>query len=75
MYIYNLGYYSHEENEYIQLYHKDKFTQKKFEEIVMNSAAKILEKEVGKIVSFEDILSDVVENLIKSYGFIKVDFN
>ena len=75
MYIYNIGSFSYEESEYIQLYHKDKFTRKEFEEIVMKSTAKIVEKEGGKNVSFEHILSDVVEDLIKNHGFTQVKFD
>ena len=74
MHIYNLGYYSHEESEYIQLSHDNKFTQKEFEEIVMNSAARIFDKESDKNISFQDIFLDVVDDLIKNCGFKKVDF-
>lgn len=75
MHIYNFGYYSHEESEYIQLYHKNKFSKQEFEEIVMTSAAKIIDKGSNKNISFQDIFLDVIDDLIKNYGFKKVDFD
>jgi hypothetical protein len=75
MYIYNLGYYSHEESEYISLYHKDKFTQKEFEEFVMNATFKIIEGSGDQELTFQDIFSEVVEELVKSYGFTEVKFD
>lgn len=51
MYIYNIGYNSYEESEYVQLYHKKRFSK-----------------------SFEYILYDVVEELIKNFGFKEVKF-
>ena len=74
MHIYNFGYHSHEESEYIQLYHNSKFTQKEFEEIVMNSASNIIDAEGGKDTSFEHIFLDVLDDLIKNHGFTKVEF-
>ena len=50
MHIYNFGHHSHEESEYIQLYHDKKFTPKEFEEIVMESASKIIDN--GKTQAF-----------------------
>jgi hypothetical protein len=75
MYIYNLGYYSHEESEYIQLYHSDKFTQEQFEEIIMKSVADIIGESKDKDYTFEDIFTDVMEYLIKNVGFKKVKFD
>jgi len=75
MYIYNLGYYSHEESEYTQLSHKDKFTQKEFEGFVMKASAKIIKESNDKKLTFQDIFSGVVEELVKSYGFTEVKFD
>jgi len=74
MYIYNMGYYSHEESEYTQLYHEDKFSEQEFEEIIMKSATKILDGENVENTSFQDIYHEVVEELINSFGFKKVEF-
>lgn len=75
MHIYNFGYYSHEESEYIQLYHSNKFTQKEFEDIVFNSTAKIINENDGKDTSFEHIFNAVMEDLIKNQGFMQVNFD
>jgi len=74
MYLYNIGYSSPEESEYIQLYHKDKLSKQEFEKIVMNSAANIFDKEKTDDTNFQDIFSEVVEDLIKNFGFKQVDF-
>ena len=42
MYIYNIGYHSYEESEYIQIYHQKKFNDKEFGEIVMRVVVNIL---------------------------------
>jgi hypothetical protein len=75
MHIYNLGDYSHEESEYIQLGHEDKFTQKEFEEFVMNSAVKIFEGSEDKELTFQDIFFEVIEDLVNSYDFTKIKFD
>jgi hypothetical protein len=75
VYIYNLGYHSHEESEYVQLSHKDKFTQEKFEEIVMTSAAKIIAESEDKDQTFQDIFSEVMADLIENYGFKQIKFD
>ncbi len=55
MCIYNFGYYSHEKSEYVQLYHKNKFSRQEFEEIVMTSATKIVDKENDKNLVFTNL--------------------
>lgn len=78
MFIYNLGYHTYEESEYIQLYHNKKFNKKEFEKIVIKATITILKKyeiKSTEIVTFQDILYDVVEELIKNFGFKKVKFS
>ena len=75
MYLYNFGYYSYEESEYIQLYHEKKFTKEGFEEIIMTSASEIINNCPDKKISFEDIFQEVLEDLTKNRGFIQVEFD
>jgi hypothetical protein len=77
MYIYDMGYYTYEESDYHQICHEQKYNDKEFEEIVIKAAINILkEKETKKEerISFQDILHDVVEELIKNFGFKEVKF-
>jgi len=78
MYIYNIGYDSYEETEYVQLYHKNKYKNKEFEEMIMKAVVNVLSKQKIKkseIISFQDIFSDLIEELIKNFGFKKVKFD
>lgn len=75
--IYNIGYSTYEESEYYQLYHKIKYSQEEFEKIVTKAVTnqfkghKVKKKER---ISFQDIISSVVEELTNNFGFKKVDF-
>lgn len=81
MYIYNIGYHSYEESEYIQLYHKKEFGRKTFEKILCQATVNVLKnneeiKKEDKInVTFQDIFSEVVEELIKNFKFKEVKFS
>ena len=77
MYIYEVGYHSYEESCYIQLYHEEKFSGKRFEGMVIKATVALLKREgirKGERTSFQDILHDVVEELITAFGFKEVKF-
>jgi len=77
MHIYELGYHSYEESQYTQLYHEKKFNQNEFEKIICQAAANILKGykiRKGERISFQDINFSVAEELIKNFGFKKVNF-
>lgn len=77
MYIYNVGYHSYEESEYVQLCHTKKFNKKEFEKIVTKATVNILKEykiKKGEKLSFQDILHEVVRELIKNFGFEEIKF-
>lgn len=78
MHIYDIGYYSHEESDNVQFYHEQKFVKKEFEDIVIKAAISVLKNQkIGKsgIITFQDIFHDVVEELVRNFGFKKVEFD
>ncbi len=77
IYIYNIGYYSYEEIENVQLYHKKRFNKKEFENIITKATINLLKKheiKKDKYITFQDILDSIIEELIKNFGFKKVKF-
>lgn len=76
-YIYNVGYHTYEESEYTQLYHLKKFNKKELHSIVAKASANVIGKHEiknrGKL-SFQDIHSEVIEDLVKTFGFKEVEF-
>lgn len=80
MYIYNIGYHSYEESEYVQLYHKKEFDKKTFEKILCQATINVLKnneefrKEDKRHVTFQNIFSEVVEELIKNFEFKELKF-
>lgn len=77
MYLDNIGYHTYEESEYIQLHHEKTFGKNEFEEIVIKATINVLKtREIreGKHISFQPLLYDVVGELIKNFGFKKVEF-
>lgn len=86
MHIYNIGYNSYEESEYVQLYHEKKFSQKEFENIVIEAVVSVLKKykelknssvEDSRLKSrttFQNMLFSVIEMLVKKFGFKEVKF-
>lgn len=78
MYLYNLSYDTYEESEYIQLSHKHKYSDKEFKKIVRTATNNIITKiktKENKRISFQDIIEDVAEELIKNFGFKRVKFD
>jgi len=76
MYIYNIGYHTYEENEYVQLYHKKKFSKKEFENIIIQITKNILKNKTKKEhLCFQDILPEVIEELIKEFDFKEIKFD
>ena len=77
MYIYNIGYHSYEESDYIQNFHKKKINKKGLEDIIIKATVNVFkshEVKKDKGVTFQYILYDVVEELIKNFGFKEVEF-
>ena len=77
MYIYSMGYHTYEESDNIQLYHEKKFSKKKFEDIVTKATVNVLKEpefKKDKHISFQDIIYDIAEELIKNFGFKEVKF-
>ena len=76
--IYNLGYDTYEESEYIQLSHEHKYSDKEFKQIVRTATANVINKmeiKENKRISFQDIIEDVAEELIQTFGFKRVKFD
>ncbi len=77
MHIYNIGYGTCEESDYIQIYHKQKFTKSEFETIVAGVVIKVLrgmKPMERKRVTFQKILYPVLQELTKK-GFSRVKFD
>ncbi len=78
MYIYNVGYDTYEESEHVQLYHKNKFSNREFKEKVKTAVVNILNKTKIKDkekISFQSIFDEVIEELVKNFGFKEVKFD
>lgn len=73
MYTYNIGYHTYEENDYIQLYHKKKFSKKEFAELIADVVSKIVGSTKER-TTFQDILYSIAEELTKNYGFKRIKF-
>lgn len=77
MYIYNIGYHSYEENEDVQLYHKQKFGKEDFDNIVIKATCNVLKKhdlKKGNEITFQCIFYPIIDDLIKNFGFNEVKF-
>ena len=88
MYIYIVGYGTMEESDYIYLTHADKWCKETFEDVIIEASKIALSKKADEDyflinmdykenklkahVTFEDILFDVVDILIKEHGFEKL---
>ncbi len=78
MNLYNLGYDTYEESEYIQLSHKHKYSDEEFKKIVRTATTNVITKleiKENERISFQDIIEDVAEELIKTFGFKRVKFD
>jgi len=79
-YIYNIGYYTCEGTENVQLLHEVKFTENQLRDIIHNATLKVLDKiRTGEIpkppkYSFEMIFHNVIDELVKTYNFENIDF-
>ena len=75
-YLYNVGYYSHEESQYDQLSHTKKYTKEEFEKLVLETILDILRSRDDKEsnISYQRINFEVIEKLIEKYGFKEVEF-
>ncbi|MBI2671918.1 hypothetical protein HYX16_03210 [Candidatus Woesearchaeota archaeon] len=76
-YVYSIGYHSYEESEYVQLYHKNKFSNKAFRKIVIKAVINLLKKwkiEKGGGITFQNIFFSVIDELIKEFHFEKLEF-
>jgi len=77
MHIYNIGYGTREESDYIQFYHKQKFSKTELERIVARTVTKILrnmKQDERERATFQKILYAVVDELSKN-GFSRVKFD
>lgn len=78
MHIYNLGYHTYEESDYVQLYHKKKYSKKEFEKVVAKAAVSVLKNSKNKKenkISFQDIFFSLIEGLVEQFGFKEVKFD
>lgn len=76
-YIYNLGYHSYEESDYYQLYHHKKFSKNEFEQLVAKATLCVIKKhphKKGQHISFQDVIFEVRDVLIRKFGFQEVEF-
>ena len=79
--IYNIGYYSHEESSYVQLIHDQKYSETEFKNIIFKAVENVLRKMKDKEIeliplyfSFQSIFDNVIEELINSFGFRKLEY-
>ena len=75
-YLYNVGYYTHEESQYDQLSHTKKYTKEEFEKFVLEIILDVLRSRDDKEsnFSYQRIHSEVIEKLVERYGFKEVEF-
>lgn len=72
MYVYKIGYYSHEESDYVYLTHKEKFSSKQLREFVEKAsleAVALMKSKDDYLHNYEDIHPEVINILTEKYGF------
>ena len=76
-YVYVVGYGTCEESEYDYLMHKEKLSKEQLREMVETSVVFVVKKmkkdKYSYIHNYEDVHGEVVEYLIKNYGFKKLE--
>ncbi len=69
MCIYNVGYDSYEESEYIQLYHEKEFSQQKFEEIVIEATILVLKEDKENYINRYKELKEKGDDILPTVTF------
>lgn len=79
-YIYNIGYHSYEESEYVQLYHELEFTRNQLRDLIHAATRRVLDKiQSGEIehpitYTFQNLFDDVIREMIEIYDFEPVEY-
>lgn len=78
-YNYKIGYYSHEESDYVELQHEKKFSDNELTEIIAEATVETIKKmkRVGDSThDFQDVFEDpsLVQYLIEKFGFKLIEY-
>jgi hypothetical protein len=78
VYNYKIGYYSHEESYYVELFHENKFMDNEITEMVADATISVIKKMKGReegVHGFEDIMNDgLIQFLIEKYDFKRLTY-
>ena len=77
MYLYAVGYESHEDSASIEIWHERHFSKEEFEGMVVDAcpgAVREVKEDDGFLHNFTDIYEEVVAILIRDHGFVKVKY-
>ncbi len=79
-YNYKIGYYSHEESDYIELQHEKKFSDEELTEMISEYTVEIIKKmkQDDYVHSFQDIFNygdhGIIKYLKEKYGFKDIEY-
>ena len=75
---YQIGFDTFEESEFVQLYHEKLYSKNEFQDIINKICLDIVKntkKEDYTFLSFEYMFYEIVESLLKDYGFKKLKYD
>lgn len=79
-YNYKIGYYSHEESDYVELQHEKKFSDDELTEMIADATVETIKKmkqiDNDYTHSFRDIFEDpgLIQYLIEKFGFKRIEY-
>lgn len=78
-YNYKIGYYSHEESDYVELQHEKKFSDNELSDMIAEATVETIKKmkRAGNYThNFQDIFSEdsLIQYLIEKFGFRRIEY-